>query len=122
MTIWQGEDDRTVAAGNAELLAAQWSGVHGLGLEPDSDSVAAAGLRRRAWGRAGRPAVELCTIAGMGHGFPVHAEMPGGGRPGAWVLEAGVPAARHIAAFWGIEPPACESAPPARAMGRVTLG
>jgi poly(3-hydroxybutyrate) depolymerase len=68
------------------------------------------GARRRAWGRAERPAVELWTIGGMGHGFPVQASTPGGGRPGAWVLEAGVPAARHIAAFWGIEAPPGQSA------------
>lgn len=122
LSIWQGEEDRAVAAGNADLLAAQWSGVHGLGLEPDHETAPATGFRRRIWGRGGRPMVELCTIAGMGHGFPIHAAFSGGGRPGAWVLEAGVPAARHIAAFWGLEAPPGEDATPREAKRRAPVG
>ncbi|WP_431281512.1 extracellular catalytic domain type 1 short-chain-length polyhydroxyalkanoate depolymerase [Humitalea sp. 24SJ18S-53] len=104
LSIWQGEQDRTVNPANAEVLAAQWSGLHGLDPDPATDAAVAPGIRRRTWGRAARPAVELWTIAGLGHGFPIQQAAPGGGRPGPWVLEAGLPAARHIAAFWGIDP------------------
>lgn len=104
LSIWQGGRDRTVDPANAELLAAQWSALHGLTQDPDSDTTPAPGLRRRCWGRAARPAVELCTLPDLAHGFPVDPRLGGGGRPGPWVLDAGVPAAREIAAFWGLHP------------------
>lgn len=104
LSIWQGGRDRTVDPANAELLAAQWSALHGLPPEPDSDTNPAPGMRRRCWGRAARPAVELCTLPELAHGFPVDARIQGGGRPGPWVLDAGIPAAREIAAFWGLAP------------------
>ena len=103
LSIWQGARDRTVDPGNAEMLAAQWSELHGYGPVPTVDQ-SAAGTRRRARGRPGRPAaVELWTLAGVGHGFPVDAGMPGGGRPGAWVVDVGLCAAQRIAEFWGLE-------------------
>lgn len=103
LSIWHGDRDRSVNPANAEVLAAQWTGLHGLDPAPTTDAAIAPGVRRRAWGRAARPAVELWTIAGMGHGFPVDAATVGGGRPGPWVLDARLAGARHIAAFWGID-------------------
>jgi poly(3-hydroxybutyrate) depolymerase len=47
LTIWQGSRDRTVAPGNAEALAAQWSELHGYGAVPTSDDMPAPGVRRR---------------------------------------------------------------------------
>jgi len=103
LSIWQGARDRTVDPGNAEALAAQWSELHGYGPVPVVDQ-SAAGTRRRAWGRPNRsPAVELWTLAGVGHGFPVDARTPGGSRPGAWVVDAGLCAAQQIAEFWELE-------------------
>ena len=99
LSIWQGEKDRTVNPDNAELLAAQWSGLHNLPSVADSDTVEAPGIRRRGWGKPQRPAVELWTIADLAHGFPID----GSGRPGPWVVDAGIPGTRHIAKFWGIE-------------------
>ena len=104
LSIWQGERDRTVNPANAELLAAQWSGVHGFEAEPTTDAVAAPGLRHRSWVKGGVAAVELWTIADMAHGFPIDAREPGGGRPGPWVVDAKIAGARRIAAFWGLEP------------------
>jgi poly(hydroxyalkanoate) depolymerase family esterase len=103
LSIWQGERDRTVAPGNAEVLAAQWSELHGLGPDPVEDT-AAAGIRRRVWRRPRRPpAVELWTLAALGHAFPIDADAAG--RPGAWVTDAHIGAAARMAAFWGLEPP-----------------
>ena len=105
LSIWQGELDRTVHPGNAEALAAQWSELHGHGPEPLTDTDADR-VRRRGWGRRNRPvAVELWTLARLGHGFPVDTKTQGNGRPGAWVVDAGVGAAQRIAAFWGLERP-----------------
>jgi poly(hydroxyalkanoate) depolymerase family esterase len=105
LAIWHGDRDRTVAPGNAEALAAQWSELHGYGPEPSSE-IARSGARQRGWGPANRPAaVELWTLAGLGHGFPVDPKTEGGGHPGAWVTDAGVSAAQEIARFWGLERP-----------------
>lgn len=104
VSIWQGGRDRTVDPANAELLAAQWSGIHGLDEAPFADTLHQPGARRRVWGRGARPAVELWTIADMGHGFPVDATSRLGS-PGPWVLEAGISAAAGIVAFWGLDRP-----------------
>jgi len=42
------------------------------------------------------------NIAGLGHGFPIDARLPDGGRAGFGMVEAGVSAAAHIARFWGL--------------------
>lgn len=104
LSIWQGGRDRTVDPANAELLAAQWSTLHGHDAAPTIDR-AATGIRWRAWGPPGRPSVDLWTIAGLGHAFPIDAATPGAGRAGAWVADAGVGGASQMAAFWGLAPP-----------------
>ncbi|WP_254453456.1 PHB depolymerase family esterase [Siccirubricoccus sp. G192] len=106
LSIWQGGRDRTVDPANAEILAAQWSELHGCGAEPATEAEVAPGLRRLTWGRPGgkaaRPAVELWRLARLGHGFPVDPRGAGGGREGAWVVDAGLSAAQRMAEFWGI--------------------
>ena len=105
LSIWHGERDRTVDPGNAEALAAQWSELHGHGPVPIRDEVSP-GVRHRSWGRPNRPsAVELWTIAGIGHGFPVDARTQASGRVGPWVVDAGLSAAQAMAAFWGLDRP-----------------
>ena len=100
ISIWQGGRDRTVDPANADALAAQWSELHGQVAVPGTDELTAR-HRRRAWGRLDRPpAVELWTIPGIGHGFPVDPGTPGSGHTGPWVVNAGLSAARRIAAFW----------------------
>ncbi len=102
VSVWAGDDDRTVDPANAEMIAAQWGALHGLDALP-SEEIAHPRARRRVWARAGKaPAVELWTIAGLGHGFPVSAQSPSVGRGGPWVSECGVSAVREIAAFWGL--------------------
>jgi poly(hydroxyalkanoate) depolymerase family esterase len=87
LSIWQGESDRTVDPGNAEVLAKQWSELQGLGAEPLTDRTEA-GARHRAWGRPNRPpSVELWTIPALGHAFTVG---------------AGLSATRRMAEFWGL--------------------
>lgn len=103
LSIWHGGRDRTVDPANAEVLAAQWGALHGCDAVPMTDDAPAPGVRRRAWGNAARPAVELWTIDAMAHGFPIDARIGAGSRPGPWVLDTSLPAARHIAEFWGID-------------------
>lgn len=99
LSIWQGEADQVVNPANAELLATQWGGLHGCDPAPIEDAQPAPDVRRRSWGKPGRSAVELWTLAALGHGFPIAA---GAGRAAPWVLRAPVAAVPHIAAFWGL--------------------
>jgi feruloyl esterase len=105
LSIWQGGRDRTVNPANAEALAAQWTALHGFEASPTTETVPAPGVLCRACGRPGRPAAELWTNAGMGHGFPVDPRRVDGECEGPWVVDAGLSVARHIAAFWGIDRP-----------------
>jgi poly(hydroxyalkanoate) depolymerase family esterase len=102
LAIWHGGQDRVIDPANGEVLAAQWSELHGYGETPSIDEVSATGIRRRIWGTAKRPVVEFWTIPEMGHGFPIDASLPGGGHNGFGIVNAGIPAARHIAKFWGM--------------------
>ncbi len=93
MSIWQGGSDRVVDPANAANLAAQWVALHGLDGTPTQELSPRPGLRRRVW----RDAVELWTVEGMAHGFPVaHASAE------PFVLDVGIDAAAGIARFWGL--------------------
>lgn len=100
LSIWQGSADRTVAPANAAALIAQWRGVHGLRAEP-SASETVDGHRRRVWRDAdGRGLIEEYSIARMGHGTPIAGD--GIGRPGPYMLTAGISSTQRIARFWGL--------------------
>lgn len=103
LSIWQGGQDRQIDPANADLLAAQWSTLHGHGGPPLRDDLSdRPGIRRRSWGTSKRVAVELWTLPGLEHGFPIDAQQVGGGRPGFAIVDAGISATDHIAAFWGL--------------------
>lgn len=93
VSIWQGAADRVVDPGNAANLVAQWTRLHALGEVPTQDVSPRPGLRRRAWGDQ----VEVWTIAGMAHGFPV-AHPPGA----PFIVDVGLPGAEEIGRFWGL--------------------
>lgn len=102
LSIWQGGRDRTIDPANADVLVAQWTALHGIDAISGSEITVAPGIIRRRWGKATGPAVELWTIADMGHGFPVDRGAIGGGHEGVNVIDAGVAGAAAIAQFWGI--------------------
>jgi poly(hydroxyalkanoate) depolymerase family esterase len=104
LSIWHGLQDRTVDPANAINLARQWTALHGLTGPPGSDARPRPGVRHQAWGDPARPAVELWTLDGLGHGFPVDAARPGCGRAAPWMLDCGLCAAGQVAQFWGIGP------------------
>ncbi len=95
ISIWQGGADRVVDPANAVNLEAQWVALHGLGSAPTQDLSPRPGLRRRVW----RDAVELWTIDGMAHGYPVALASA---EP--FVLSSGIDATGAIARFWGLLP------------------
>ncbi|SFC41991.1 esterase, PHB depolymerase family [Bosea sp. CRIB-10] len=100
ISIWQGSADRTVSPANAAALITQWRGVHSLRSEPSASEVVD-GQRRRVWRDAGgRDLVEEYSIAGMGHGTPIAGDVIG--RPGPYMLAAGISSTQRIAGFWGL--------------------
>jgi poly(hydroxyalkanoate) depolymerase family esterase len=94
VSIWHGEADATVVPDNAELLATQWRALHGLSAPPTRDETLP-GARHRRWDDA----VELWTLTGMPHGYPIAA---GPGRPTPFMIGCSLPATPRIAAFWGL--------------------
>jgi len=118
LSIWQGDADTTVRPENAAAIAGQWAQVRGLPSFP-GQVTRTGGIERRVWlDGQGAAAIELVSIAGLGHGTPVAASGPDAcGRPGPFILEAGVASSREIARFWGLAPgPAhAEAAPPPKA-------
>lgn len=99
VSIWHGTADRTVSPSNAEAIATQWRGVHGLERTP-TRSQRIGKLARRAWcDRAGDPLIEINMLQEMGHGTPIG---DGLGIPGPYMLDVGISSTREIARFWGI--------------------
>jgi poly(hydroxyalkanoate) depolymerase family esterase len=71
VSIWHGAADSVVAVGNAQALALQWLGVHGLSWT-DEQVDRRDGATRHRWRDAkGREVVELMTVDGLGHGLPI---------------------------------------------------
>lgn len=101
VSIWHGTEDATVRLANAHELVKQWTDVHGLtAVEPVRDLGEA--YERLTWSDRRGPAVELVTVAGMGHGVPVAEAEESGGEAGPYFLETGLASTRRIAAFWGL--------------------
>lgn len=96
LSIWQGGADTVVDPANSDLLALQWRALSGLPETPTTD-VSRGPIRCRRWGPAAAPAVELWTIPGLAHGYPIAQ-----GRGVPFVPLAGVAATTEIAAFWGL--------------------
>lgn len=117
LAIWQGQADRTVAPANAHAIAAQWLALHGLSGPPAHDEQLGP-IRRSVWNdRWGKPIVELDLVEGLGHGAPLAATGSGAlGRPGPFLIEAGVSSTVEIARFFGLTrsvEPVAVAAPPA---------
>lgn len=98
LSIWSGGADTVVAPDNATLLATQWRTLHGCSDAPSSD-ITTAGIRCQRWGSSASPSVELWTLPGLTHGYPI---AEGVGREAPYVLRAGMDATSRIAAFWGL--------------------
>ncbi|MBN8872921.1 MAG: PHB depolymerase family esterase [Rhodospirillales bacterium] len=96
LSIWQGGADTVVDPANASLLALQWRALLGLPETPTTD-ISRGPIRCRRWGPAAAPGVELWTIPGLAHGYPIAQ-----GRAAPFVPLAGVAATTEIAAFWGL--------------------
>ena len=100
ISIWQGSADHTVAASNAEAIAAQWRAAHGLGNAPTHSS-SDRGRTRQVWRNpTGQALIEVNMLAGMGHGTPIGGD--GLGAAGPFMLDVGISSTREIGRFWNI--------------------
>ena len=102
ISIWHGDSDRTVVAGNAASLAAQWTDVHAGAAQTIIDEKR--GQRTySAWDVGGQRVVELHILAGLDHGAPILLTGPDPvGAAGPFLLSADVSSSAEITAFWGI--------------------
>jgi poly(3-hydroxybutyrate) depolymerase len=126
VAIWQGDADPTVAAVNADDLAAQWQGVHGLDGVPPHIHARPDRQRARWCAADGSVLIESVRIAGLAHAVPL--DLSGDpalrlGQPGRHFVDVGISAMRHIAAFWGLLPAEPELVRPVQpAAARPALG
>ena len=71
ISIWQGSADHTVAPSNADAIASQWRGVHGLETAPTHQAASGRSSKQVWRDDAGNALIEINMIAGMGHGTPL---------------------------------------------------
>ena len=102
VSVWQGDQDGTVAASVAQGIASQWADVHGA--RRVSGSGQASGRTLEAWrSSTGETVVEVHRIAGMAHGTPLACDgVDGCGRAGPYLLDVGVSSSFEIAQTWGL--------------------
>jgi poly(hydroxyalkanoate) depolymerase family esterase len=104
LSVWHGAGDRTVNPGNADEIVRQWLDVHHLPLEPMSNGMVDGHPRQVWWNEDGETVIESYTITDMGHGTPlgIADNDKRYGKPGAFMLEAGISSSHRIADFFGL--------------------
>jgi poly(hydroxyalkanoate) depolymerase family esterase len=105
VAIWQGTADYEVQQVNSTELRDQWTNVWGISQTASSTQTLTGGTTLNTYNDAtGKPAVELYTISGMGHGTAVS--------PGSAVDQCGtagtyypnyICSTYHTAKFWGLD-------------------
>ncbi|WP_136686151.1 extracellular catalytic domain type 1 short-chain-length polyhydroxyalkanoate depolymerase [Falsirhodobacter xinxiangensis] len=103
ISVWHGDNDKTVASSNARAIVHQWRKIHqakALSMESSQGP----GSTRRVWSdQSGRDVIEEIIVHGMGHGTPLGtAGKEGLGKEGKYMLEVGISSTRRIAEFWGL--------------------
>jgi feruloyl esterase len=104
VSVWHGNDDKTVIPSNALEILKQWTEIHGLPLAP-SVKTRVDGFSREVWiNGAGDELIEAYTITNMAHGTPLAiGEAEGAcGAPGPFLLPVGISSSYHIAKFFGV--------------------
>ncbi|MER5349229.1 PHB depolymerase family esterase [Kitasatospora sp. NPDC002551] len=105
VAVWHGTADTTVRPVNATELRDQWTEVWGIGRTPAATRSLPGGTTETRYAdAAGRTAVAVYSIAGMGHGLAV---APGSGTDrcgatGPYFLDT-ICSGYHTALFWGLD-------------------
>lgn len=104
VAIWQGSADYTVYPVNATELRDQWTNAWGISQTASSTQNLSGGTTESVYNdSSGKPAVEMYSISGMGHGLAVD---PGSGTAqcgstGAYFLSY-ICSTYYTATFWGL--------------------
>lgn len=103
--IFHGASDYTVAPANATELVEQWTNVWGTDATAESMTTIGAATRSE-YTRDGKLAVELYTIANMGHGIAIGDDGSGAcpARTGAFFSDVKLCSTLRAAAFFGLLP------------------
>ncbi len=102
LSIWHGRDDDRVVPRNRRELVHQWTAVHGVTAQPVNTELRGRATRER-YSNGTATVVESILVDRLGHAFPINSRDPlTCGRPGDFVVEAGVCAAAEILRFWGL--------------------
>jgi poly(hydroxyalkanoate) depolymerase family esterase len=103
LSIWHGAADTTVDVSNADTIARQWRGVHGVDAKAVREERVGSTVHR-IWSDAeGRDVVEDWTVAGMGHGTPIDPSRGERlGTAGPFLLDVGISSTAVIAKSWGL--------------------
>jgi poly(hydroxyalkanoate) depolymerase family esterase len=99
LSVWQGQSDKTVAPGNANLLTTQWRALHGLSAPAMVEQVRN-GVQHRVWPDGTQRAVELWSLPNLAHAYPAGTRIV---PPGRFVDQAPVDATAAIARFFGLD-------------------
>ncbi len=99
LSIWQGQLDKTVAPGNALILATQWRALHGLAA-PAKAGQMRDGVTHQMWPDGRHSQVELWSLPAMPHGYPAGSRTAA---PGHFIEPAPVDATAGIARFFGLD-------------------
>jgi poly(hydroxyalkanoate) depolymerase family esterase len=113
VAIWQGTADTTVNPVFATEEMDQWTDVWGIGQTPSSTKTLTGGTTENVYNDAsGKPAVEMYTIPGMGHGLAVNPPASSGSAtidqcgtaPPAPFFITSICSSYYTAVFWGLNP------------------
>jgi poly(hydroxyalkanoate) depolymerase family esterase len=99
LSVWQGQDDKTVAPENGPLLATQWRALHGLTTSDGVERVRD-GVQHRMWPGGEQRQVELWSLPHLAHAYPAGARVVVHGR---FVDVAPIDATKEIARFFGLD-------------------
>lgn len=106
VSIWHGTADTTVRPSNAREVVHQWLDAHGIAA-PATLVGTVDDFPYEGWvDQGGRIAVEYYEVTGMAHGAPLavnsHDPDQRQGRPGPFMLNAGIASSFRLAQRWGL--------------------
>ncbi|MFF4343304.1 PHB depolymerase family esterase [Kitasatospora sp. NPDC001540] len=105
VAIWQGSSDYTVYPVNGTELRDQWTNAWGIPQTASSTRSLPGGTMLTSYDdTSGKPAVQLYSISGMGHGLAVDPGSGPGqcGSTGSYYLDT-ICSSYYTAAFWGLD-------------------
>lgn len=104
VAIWQGREDPFVDPTNAGELVEQWTEIHGIDREADTEEVTERYVHKVYRDARGVGQVELYLIPDMGHGLPVDPGLAQHqcGEEGLFFPDVDVCSSYYIAEFWGL--------------------